>query len=364
MRLRSFYSSIKLVTVLIYLVTTGCDEAVQNLSDVNISVTETNNNYDAQKYIDKDYLMDDQHSYVGFKIKYFGHSPVRGRFNNFDGTLFYDPESPESLSASVFIDVNSINTGNMRRDSDLINEDTWFDEPTFPKISFSSLEAVLRPEGGFNLIGHLTMRGITLKDTIIFQKPTTLSRDWAGNEQVDFSGTLVIDRQDFGVFGGDFWSSIMEDGLTQLSDKVEIELEIHCRRPDYQVRYEEADSTDLVKQVLDVISDLGIEHGLIRIDELHKGESLSAGNISSIGYTLLNWGQYDHALAVFNKRLFYFPEKTSTGNQLGITQLFLGNIEVARGHFQAVLDKNPNDSRAVEYLRLSSRIEQGLDPAE
>ena len=51
--------------------------------------------------IGKDYLIDDQHSYIGFKIKYFGFSPVRGRFNDFDGTLFYDPSHLSSLSVSI-----------------------------------------------------------------------------------------------------------------------------------------------------------------------------------------------------------------------------------------------------------------------
>ena len=75
----------------------------------------TQSDFNYSSLIGKDFLLDDQHSYIGFKIKYFGYSPVRGRFNDFDGTLFYDPGNTGNLSVSVFIDVASINTGNERR---------------------------------------------------------------------------------------------------------------------------------------------------------------------------------------------------------------------------------------------------------
>src|SRR5688572_5319964 len=60
--------------------------------------------------IGKDFLIDDQHSYIGFRIKYFGTSNVRGRFDKFNGTAFYDSTSG-FISVSLNIDANSINTG-------------------------------------------------------------------------------------------------------------------------------------------------------------------------------------------------------------------------------------------------------------
>ncbi len=206
--------------------------------------------FDYESFIGNDFHIDDQHSYIGFKIKYFGFSPVRGRFNEFNGTLFYDPLDLTVLRVSVFIDVGSINTGNKRRDNDLRSEGTWFDTNKFPNIIFSSSEVIPKSNGAFDLIGYLTIKGITKVDTISFDKPTDLSKDWAGNNQVDFSGKIIINRQDYEVFGGEFWSAIMENGITQLSDKVEIELDIHTRKFDYQERYDSADSSDLVKLIL------------------------------------------------------------------------------------------------------------------
>lgn len=320
-------------------------------SETEIS-TESFSGTDFSSFIGNDYLIDDQHSYLGFKIKYFGYSPVRGRFNDFDGTLFYNPSDPSSLSVTVFVEANSINTGNETRDNDLKREGSWFDVKTYPIISFSSSEVIPKPNGEFDLVGTLTIKGISKVDTIAFQKPTELSKDWAGNDQVDFTGRTIINRQDFNVFGGDFWSSIMENGLTQLSDEVEIEIDIHARKADYQARYEDADSLDINKIALDHIKSNGMDAGLNYIDSLFQNEQLTAGKLSSIGYTLNNWKMHEEALVVFNKRLEYYPNKTTTWNQLGITNLFLKNDPEAKENFKTILAADSTDSRSHEYIRL------------
>ena len=62
--------------------------------------------------IGRDYRIDAVHSYIGFKIKYFGFSPVRGRFDDFEGYVFYDEGNVSSLSVTLQIEASSINTGN------------------------------------------------------------------------------------------------------------------------------------------------------------------------------------------------------------------------------------------------------------
>ena len=328
---------------------TNQESQTENPAEIESSSKST---FEYASFIGKDYLIDDQHSYIGFKIKYFGNSPVRGRFDRFDGTVFYDESDIGSLSVSIFIDVNSINTGNKRRDNDLKSEGTWFHLAAHPSITFQSKQVIPTTEGSFDLVGNLSIKGIEKEITVPFQKPTSLTKDWAGNDQVDFSGKLTINRQDFEVFGGDFWSSMMENGVTQLSDEVEIEMDIHTRRPDYQARYDEADSSDINKTVLDQIKENGLEVGLELMDSLFAEEKLSAGKFSSIAYTLNAWKMHKEALAIFKKRGELFPEKTSTWNQLGITNLYLADFEQAKNSFLTALAKDTINSRAVEYLRL------------
>ena len=116
-------------------------------NEEKIKAIEMPKEVDWSSMIGQDFYIDPQHSYVGFKIKYFGFSPVRGRFNDFDATAFYDGESPISLSVSMSIDVATINTGNERRDQDLTSEETWFDLPSFPRIEFQSQKIIMSPEG-------------------------------------------------------------------------------------------------------------------------------------------------------------------------------------------------------------------------
>ncbi len=342
--------------LLIVMISCADNKSEQKNHVVNSEVQSSRSNL--QSFVGNDYLLDAQHSYIGFKIKYFGYSPVRGRFDEVDGTVFYDEENISNFSISAFIDANSINTGNESRDNDLMSDGKWFDTSKYPTLSFSSTHVIPKTNGEFDLAGNLTIKGITKVDTINIKKPTGLSKDYAGNDQIDFSGTVTINRQDFGVVGGDFWSTVMEKGLTQLSDEVEIEIDIHCRKADYIRRYEDADSANVRKVILDEIKMSGIRRGLEVIDSNYQNNNLSAGAMSTIGYTLNAWQMYEEAKVVFEKKLEYYPEKFSTLNQLGITNLFLGNQEIAREKFESLLKLDSTNSRAYEYLNL---INTGLN---
>ncbi|NNK79871.1 MAG: hypothetical protein HKO93_00110, partial [Flavobacteriales bacterium] len=315
-------------------------------------ISQNKTELDFREFIGMDYFMDEQHSYLGFKIKYFGFSPVRGRFENFNGTLFYNPEHIEATSVSVFVDVGSIDTGQDRRDEDLKREDTWFNATTFPIISFQSSEVILYEDANFDLIGDLRVKGITRTDTISFSAPTAISRDWAENEQVDFSGKFTIDRQEFEVFGGDFWSSIMENGLTQLSDEVEIELDIHCRRADYTARFNSEDSTSALVHVLRDVK----EANRLLLEDPSSDEKLNSWTMTAIGRTLNEWGEHEKALISFGKKLEAYPEKHSTYNDIGVTYLHLGDNLAAKMQFEKSLQSDSTDSRAHEYLRLIRRM--------
>lgn len=352
-------------SVLLGLISCGSESSNQTSPDVQSSPSHKVDQVgiDLADFIANDYLMDDIHSYVGFKINYFGNSPVRGRFDVFDGTLFYNDNHPGGMSASIFVDVNSINSGNERRDKDLISEDSWFDAVNYPVMSFISDSVTNISANGFDLHGVLTIKGISKSHSITFKAPTEITRDWAKNHQVDFSGSLIINRQDYGIVGGDFWSSVMENGLTQLSDEVEIELDIHCRKADYAARYEDSEAQDTDRLVLDRIRNVGIDEGLSLIDSLYVNDAITAGKISSIGYTLNAWSMYAEAERVFTKRLEHYPGKSSTHNQLGITRLLQNDLARATEQFKIVLEMDTINSRAFEYLRLIDELQwNSTDP--
>ncbi|GAB5554952.1 MAG: hypothetical protein Sapg2KO_45430 [Saprospiraceae bacterium] len=348
----------KLTPILLILFLFSCDRKKNDQEQIGRTEVTQQANLDHKSFIGKDFLIDDQHSYIGFKIKYFGFSPVRGRFNNFNGTMFLNKSDTSIFFTNIFIEVSSINTGNKRRDNDLTTEGTWFNQKEFPSIGFQSKNVSKKPDGAFDLIGNLTIKGITKEVNVSFDKSTPLTKDWAGNDQIDFSGSVTINRQDFNVFGGDFWSTVMENGLTQLSDEVEIEIDIHARRADYQIRYNEAEADDVNKMILDRIKASDFTAGDKLMDSLFNQNKLTSGKYSSVGYTLNTWGMHEDALSIFQKRQKVYPKEITTPTQIGITNLYLERLEEAEKNFQATLEKDSTNTRAVAYLRLLDLIKE------
>lgn len=312
------------------------------------------------RLVGNDFLIDDQHSYIGFKIKYFGFSPVRGRFDRFDGTVFYDPETPGSLSVSLIIDIKSINTGVEMRDNDLQTEGPgWFNIRDFPQLRFSSNKVIINNDSSFSLIGDLTINGITKTISADFSTPTPMTEDLWANDQVDFSGTMALDRMDFEVTGGDFWSKVMENGVTQLSHEVEIELDIHTRRTDYLARMASEDSTNIRVSIPALTDTEGIVAAIEELKRLKRlpDSPVSAGALSTIGYTFFARQQLQEAKEVFMLRQELYPDRSSTYNQLGIIALAEGNYADAQTLFIKA-SKDSADSRPLEYLKLIEKLTQ------
>ena len=301
-------------------------------------------------FIGNDYLIDDQHSYIGFRVNYFGHSPIRGRFDKFDGSAFFDPSHPSATHAMVTIDASSINTGNEQRDEDLSSNDTWFDTPHFPEIRFES-GSTKSTVNGFTVSGTITMKDTTIPVEVNFKPSTPITRDWAKNEQLSLSATCSIDRQSFGVFGGDFWSESMEDGTQQLGDSVFIEMDLHLRRPDYLARLEDADDNDPSKTLLQLYKEQGFDIAYPEMSSLAESGELSAGKLSTIAYTLQAWNEYPHARMVIMLREQFFPGKSSTQVQLAINALLQNSKEVATQYLHKAMELDDGNSRALLYLK-------------
>ncbi len=346
--------------LLLLLVIFGCknDSPKEETSEKQeLAITQTE--FDPYEIAGQDYFLDDQHSYIGFKIKYFGFSPVRGRFNTFNGSAFYHPDAVGSTQMTLFIDVNSINTGNERRDKDLITGTGWFNETEFPHISFRSKNTKVNEDGSFQLSGDFTMNGVSREIEIPFEKPTNISRDYAANEQVDYSGKLTINRKDYGVIGDDFWDTVLENGLTQLSDEVEIELDIHTRRGDYLKRFEELEYDNVRKIVLDAFQENGLEAGMAAITTRQKAKdnSLTSGALTTIGKTLIARKKYDEALAVFQNASNYFPEKALHQINIAITYLLKKDGAKALQFFNIAMEMDPTNATAAAYLDLLSKTD-------
>ncbi len=173
-----------------------------------------------------DYAIDGSHTEVGFKVRHNTISWVKGRFGEVDGTVTWDGKSPKSVTASIAIDVASIDTENKKRDDHLRNPD-FFDVANHPTATFTSKKvSSVERDGSFQLVGDLQMRGVTKEVTLDVEPIAGPVQDPWGNTRVGTTATVTIDRQDFGIS----WSKLLDAGGLVVGNDVHLTLEIELTK--------------------------------------------------------------------------------------------------------------------------------------
>ena len=166
------------------------------------------------------WVIDPAHSNVGFSVRHLM-SRVRGRFTEFAGEITVG-DTPELSSATVTVELASVDTGNQMRDNHLRTKD-FFDVEQTPKMTFSST-GVRSVDGSWVLTGDLSIRDITKAVEIELEflgvDPTGLQ----GEQRVGFDGRTSITRSEFGVSFG----VATEGSKIVIGDRVDIHLEIEA----------------------------------------------------------------------------------------------------------------------------------------
>ncbi len=165
------------------------------------------------------WTIDPTHSRIGFVARHAMVTKVRGSFNEFEGSAVVG-ESLAATTASVTIQVASIDTRNEQRDGHLKSGDFLaIDE--FPTISFTSTGVTATGASSLELTGDLTVKGVSNRVTIPFDFEGA-AVDPYGNVRAGFEGSVVINRKDYGVT----WNAALETGGVLVSDKITLEFEI------------------------------------------------------------------------------------------------------------------------------------------
>lgn len=165
-----------------------------------------------------DYRIDTAHTRIGFVARHAMVSKVRGTFKRFEGRAHLDQADPTKSTATVTIDIASIDTGTEQRDAHLRTND-FFAPEQFPTMTFRSTG--IRVEGDNVLLdGELTLRGVTKPVTITGEFGGIAKDPW-GNLKAAASGSTVINRHDFGVS----WNAPLEAGGFLLGDQVTITID-------------------------------------------------------------------------------------------------------------------------------------------
>ena len=163
--------------------------------------------------------VDPAHSSVGFSVKHLGIATVRGKFEDFDGTLVIG-DGDESARAYGAVKAVSVNTGDEGRDQHLRSAD-FFGVEQNPELRFESTEISPADEDTFEIHGELTMNGVTNPVKLIAEVQGTETDPW-GNERVGLEVIGQLNRGDWNMT----FNQALGSGNLLVGEKVKLELDI------------------------------------------------------------------------------------------------------------------------------------------
>jgi len=164
--------------------------------------------------------IDNAHSQVGFAVKHLMISTVRGRFGSVSGTVEFPEGAFEDARADVTIDAASIDTREEKRDAHLRSAD-FFDVEKFPTLTFKSRRVQAINGDTFQLLGDLTIKGIT-REVALDVEVDGFQKDPWGGQRAGFSATTSVNRKDFGLT----WNQALETGGLLVGDEIKISLDV------------------------------------------------------------------------------------------------------------------------------------------
>ena len=166
------------------------------------------------------YKFDPSGSTIGFSVHQFL-GTTHGKFTKFNGKIEIDRERPENSSVTAQIDVRSIDTRINKRDDHLRSAE-FFNVEKFPRITFKS-RIVKRtgPQSG-DILGDLTMHGVTWPTTLHVKLLTPMSDTSRTRWSVT---TDPVMRRDFNLM-----FAPAAETVSGISQTVAINIEIEAKR--------------------------------------------------------------------------------------------------------------------------------------
>ena len=159
-------------------------------------------------------------STIGFSVHQFL-GTTHGKFTKFNGKIDVDRERPENSSVTAQIDVRSIDTRIKKRDDHLRSAE-FFNVEKFPQIAFKSRSVKQTGPQSGDILGDLTIHGVTKPVTLHVKLVTPL------NETNRTRWAVTVDpitRRDFSLMFAPATESV-----SGISQTVAINIEIEAKR--------------------------------------------------------------------------------------------------------------------------------------
>jgi polyisoprenoid-binding protein YceI len=159
--------------------------------------------------------LDPVHSVAGFRVKHFGLTWLRGKFNEFELQLVAGDDGRLQVTGGA--PVEAISFPNEQLHGHLMSPD-FFDVQLHPRIEFASTDVELADDGTASITGTLTIKGTAL--------PVALTGTWSGpveglggDTRIGLEVTGEIDRDAYGVS----WQAQLPTGQDVVSRAVKLE---------------------------------------------------------------------------------------------------------------------------------------------
>jgi len=166
------------------------------------------------------YRFDPSGSTIGFSVRQFL-GTTHGKFTKFNGKIDVNREHPENSSVTAQIDVRSIDTRIKKRDDHLRSAE-FFNIDKYPQITFKSRSVKQTGPQSGDILGDLTMHGVTRPITLHVRLVTPL------NDTSRTRWAITVDpitRRDFNLM-----FAPATETVSGISQTVPINIEIEAKR--------------------------------------------------------------------------------------------------------------------------------------
>lgn len=107
----------------------------------------------------RDLKLEPAKSSIQFQFSQLG-VPMKGHFQKFDATIFFDAKKPEATKAHFSVDIHSVDLGADDYDTETRNPE-WLSAAKFPKATFVADRVVAVANNKFEATGKLAIKGIS-----------------------------------------------------------------------------------------------------------------------------------------------------------------------------------------------------------
>jgi len=171
-------------------------------------------------YVAGTWSIDPVHTDVSFTVRHMMVSKVRGKFHGVTGTIVL-AEDPLESTATVDVDMGSIDTGEQQRDEHIRSAD-FFEVEKYPTMTFRSTGVKVKGDDAV-VTGDLTLHGVT-RSIDLDVEVNGFTKDPYGGTRCGFSASTELNRKDYGIT----IDLPMDGGGAVVGDKIKVLLEVEA----------------------------------------------------------------------------------------------------------------------------------------